>query len=539
MAQLFVYGEMGDRSQGSGIAYSFATDRKGGFSDDDTTLVQATLPALSLAMKAHAGHVIASGLLGAYLGEDAGRRVHAGSIMRGSVDNLRAVIWYADIRGFTPLSDTAPGPVVVELLNEIFEILTASLRERGGQVLKFIGDAMLAIFPFEDADRAETCRRALDAAIEAMGKIEALSAARVAAGGPAAPVDLALHLGDVLYGNVGAIDRLDFTVIGPAINEVARIEALCQPLGRAVLVSAEFMEGMKGADSRLKSLAGHALRGVKERKEIFALEVGAKGSSSPSTTPKSVVHSIVKCAFDPVKDALNQEKHQVSLALAEVCSMGRHTSVGDSRFDYRETRQIAFGFINSRLFVCVYTDRDDERRVISLRKANSREVKRYGEKIEKAAREALRKTDWRRVDAMTDADITRQIAAHADAAPDMAPDIDVRAIREAIGMTRSSLPPLMNSACGQSRSGSVGPSGRAGQRERFCAPSRATPKDCERRWRRLRSASRLAPPVRLARRSGHATRIRPRRRAGITHSPHPSRIPARRMSTMTLARCSR
>ena len=134
---------------------------------------------------------------------------------------------------------------------------------------------MLAIFPFEDADRAETCRRALDAAIEAMRNIEALSAARVAAGAPVAPVDLALHLGHVLYGNVGAIDRLDFTVIGPAINEVARIEALCQPLGRAVLVSAEFVAGMKGADSRLKSLGRHALRGVKEPKEIFALDLGA------------------------------------------------------------------------------------------------------------------------------------------------------------------------------------------------------------------------------------------------------------------------
>jgi adenylate cyclase len=274
-AQLFVYGEGGDRSQGTGIAYSFATDRKGGFSDDDVTLVQATLPALSLAMKAHAGHVIASGLLGTYLGEDAGRRIHNGSIMRGSVDNLRAVLWYADIRGFTPLSDSAPGAVVVELLNDVFEILTASLRERGGQVLKFIGDAMLAIFPFEDADRAETCRRALDGAIEAMRNIEELNAARASAGAPLASVDLALHLGDALYGNVGAIDRLDFTVIGPAINEAARIEALCEPLGRAVLVSAEFVEGMKAADPRLTSLGRHALRGVKERKEIFALELGA------------------------------------------------------------------------------------------------------------------------------------------------------------------------------------------------------------------------------------------------------------------------
>ena len=265
-----------------------ATDRRGPASsirspptaravsrDDDVTLVQATLPALSLAMKAHAGHVIAAGLLETYLGEDAGRRVHAGSIMRGSVDRLRAVIWYADIRGFTRITDSAPGSAVVELLNDVFEILTASLRQRGGQVLKFIGDAMLATFPFEEADRAETCGRALDAAIEAARAIDALNAARAETGAPAAAVDLALHLGDVLYGNVGATDRLDFTVIGPAVNEVARIEALCEPLGRAVLVSAEFVAEMTGADSRLKSLGRHPLRGVKEQKEIFALELDA------------------------------------------------------------------------------------------------------------------------------------------------------------------------------------------------------------------------------------------------------------------------
>ncbi len=276
IAHIFPFGKDGDRSQGTGVVYSFATDREGGFSDDDTTLVQATLPALSLAMKALAGHVIASGLLATYLGEDAGRRVHAGSIMRGSLDNLRAVLWYADIRGFTSISNSASGPVVVELLNDVFEILTASLRERGGQVLKFIGDGMLATFPFEEADRAETCRRALDAAIEAMRNIEALNAAREARGAPLASVDLALHLGDALYGNVGAIDRLDFTVIGPAINEAARIEALCEPLGRAVLVSAEFVDGMKASDARLRSLGRHALRGVKERKEIFALDLGAQ-----------------------------------------------------------------------------------------------------------------------------------------------------------------------------------------------------------------------------------------------------------------------
>jgi len=280
VAHLFMFGgrvgDGGDRSQGSGIVYSFAADRKGGFSDDDTTLLEATLPALSLAMKAHAGHVIASALLATYLGADAGRRVHAGAVMRGSVDKLRAVLWYADIRGFTPISDTAPGPVVVELLNDVFEALTAALRPRGGQVLKFIGDAMLATFSFDEADRAETCRRALDAAIEAMQNLDALNMGRAAAGVPVAAVDLALHIGEVLYGNVGATDRLDFTVIGPAVNEATRIEALCEPLGRPLLISPEFAAAATGGDSRLESLGRHALRGVREPKEIFALDLGGK-----------------------------------------------------------------------------------------------------------------------------------------------------------------------------------------------------------------------------------------------------------------------
>ncbi len=214
-------------------------------------------------------------MLGTYLGEDAGRRVHAGAIQRGSVEKLHAVIWYADIRGFTPISDSAPGSVIVDLLNDVFEILTAALRPRGGQVLKFIGDGMLATFSFEEADRAETCRRALDAAIEAMQQLDALKEAREAAGSPAASVDLALHIGEVLYGNVGATDRLDFTVIGPAVNEVARIEALCEPLDRAVLISAEFAAAVTAGDRRLEPLGRHALRGVRETKEIFALDLGS------------------------------------------------------------------------------------------------------------------------------------------------------------------------------------------------------------------------------------------------------------------------
>jgi adenylate cyclase len=180
-------------------------------------------------------------------------------------------LWYADIRGFTSTSDAAPGPAMIDLLNDVFETLTASLRSRGGQVLKFIGDALLATFAFEEADIDTVCRRALDAAAEATKELAALNEARAAKGLATVSVDVALHLGEVLYGNVGATDRLDFTVIGPAVNEVARIEALCEPLGRKVLASAEFLAALRGGDDRLQGLGRHALRGVRGEKEIFGL----------------------------------------------------------------------------------------------------------------------------------------------------------------------------------------------------------------------------------------------------------------------------
>jgi adenylate cyclase len=275
-AQLFVFGERGDPAQGTGVVYSFATDRPGGFHNDDAALLQATLPAVSLAMKADAGYVISSALLRTYLGDEPGRRVHAGAIERGSVESVRAVLWYADIRGFTATSDASSGPEIVDLLDNVFETLAAAMRSRGGEVLKFLGDGMLATFAFAESDRAEACQRALDAAEEAMRGLAALNAARAAAGLPVAAVDLALHVGEVLYGNVGAADRLDFTVIGPAVNEVARIEALCEPLSRPVLVSAELAASLGDAGNRLVSLGFHRLRGVREAKEIFALMTSAE-----------------------------------------------------------------------------------------------------------------------------------------------------------------------------------------------------------------------------------------------------------------------
>jgi len=275
VAQLFIFGEGGDPSQGTGVVYSFASDRQGGFDDGDVSLLRATLPAVSLAMKAHAGHVIASALLQTYLGKETGRRVHAGAIERGSVESIHAVLWFADIRDFTPTSDASSGAAVIELLNAVFETLAATLRPHGGEVLKFLGDGMLATLSFEEADRTKTCRAALDAAAETMRALAMLNSTRVASGLSPVTVDLALHVGEVLYGNVGAADRLDFTVVGPAVNEVARIEALCAPLQQTVLTSAEFAAAADSADTRLVSLGHYNLRGVREAKEIFALAPSA------------------------------------------------------------------------------------------------------------------------------------------------------------------------------------------------------------------------------------------------------------------------
>jgi adenylate cyclase len=278
-AQFLRFGPEGDQSRGSGNAYSFATDRPEGFADHDFMLLRAVLPAVSLAIMAKAGHTIARSLLEAYLGGDAGRRVHTGAIERDSVETIRAVLWYADIRGFTAIADSAPGPVLIDLLDAVFETLTAALRPRDGQVLKFLGDGMLAIFPFAQDTQDAICARALDAAIEAMAALDQLNAERRSAGKRVATVDLALHAGEVLYGNVGAVDRLDFTVIGPAVNEVARIEALCEPLGRSVLVSAEFAASMHERH-RLEPLGRHELRGVRDAREIYGLVLGSPDGQS-------------------------------------------------------------------------------------------------------------------------------------------------------------------------------------------------------------------------------------------------------------------
>jgi adenylate cyclase len=270
-ATVYTFGVLGDPAHGEGVVLSFAVDAPGGFDDADILLMEATLPGLALALKAHAGHDIASRLLAAYLGEDAGRRVHSWAVVRGATDSLNAVIWYADLKGFTAVSDAWPGPAIVDMLDDAFEALTAPLRSRGGQVLKFIGDAMLVIFAIDGEAEAEVCARALDAAEEAVAALGESNRRRAAEGLPLVEADIALHVGEVLYGNVGAADRLDFTVIGPAVNEAARIEKQCDALGRNILASERFARAADRCGGRLAPLGLHALRGVTAPQALYGV----------------------------------------------------------------------------------------------------------------------------------------------------------------------------------------------------------------------------------------------------------------------------
>ncbi|MDE3175470.1 MAG: adenylate/guanylate cyclase domain-containing protein [Pseudomonadota bacterium] len=275
-AIVYTFGLRGDPAHGAGVVLSFTSDAPDGFEPEQITLFEATLPGLALALKAHAGHDIASSLLRTYLGEDAGRRVHQGAVVRGANDSLRAVVWYADLKGFTAVSDAWPGPAVIDMLDDAFEALTAPLRARGGQVLKFIGDAMLATFAVDGEQEAMVCARALDAAEEALASLARDNERRALAGLPTVEADIALHLGEVLYGNVGAADRLDFTVIGPAVNEAARIERLCDALGRHILASERFALAAEQCGGRLAPLGRHALRGVAAAQTIYGLAPEAR-----------------------------------------------------------------------------------------------------------------------------------------------------------------------------------------------------------------------------------------------------------------------
>lgn len=249
---------------------SVATDRAGGFDTGDLALIDGTLPAFGAVLEALALRHLAATVLDTYVGRQTGMRILSGDIRRGSGANVRAVLWYCDLRGFTSLADRLPLDELIGLLNGYFEIMGGAVEARGGEILKFIGDAMLAIFPLEDNDTgADTCTKALDAAEEALSGMAARNAERAFWGQPTLRCGIALHIGDVLYGNIGSAARLDFTVIGPAVNLVNRIEGLCKSLDRPVLTSAAFADA---CGSRLVSVGWHPVRGLSDPVEVFGLK---------------------------------------------------------------------------------------------------------------------------------------------------------------------------------------------------------------------------------------------------------------------------
>ena len=249
---------------------SWATRRPEGFPADGLALIEGSLPTLCLALKSALTRAITETLMQTYLGRDAGRRVLRGRIERGRAEAIQAVLWYSDLRGFTRIADTAPRETLLGLLNDYAACVVETLQAHDGQVLKFIGDGILGIFELGDACAAGD--RALDAAEALLARIDALNARRGAEGLPASDIYLGLHLGEVLYGNIGSPARLDFTVVGPAVNEVSRIEGLCRNLDQRVLVSSDFAAGAPSARARLVSLGRYALRGVSEPQELFTLE---------------------------------------------------------------------------------------------------------------------------------------------------------------------------------------------------------------------------------------------------------------------------
>jgi adenylate cyclase len=247
---------------------TYVTDRPGGFTETevaDLTRVSQRLPVL---VDMHNQRAIARNVLNAYLGAKTGPRVLAGQIRRGTGEEISAVLWSSDLRAFTARSDRLPGDRMIALLNALFDAQAKAIHDHGGEILKFIGDGLLAIFPIEQPDMAAAAaRQALEAAMEAIAAVRRLSDDTSMAGEPALEIVVALHAGTVIYGNIGAADRLDFTVIGPAVNLVSRVEAVAKALNLPIVVSDEFAHAF---GRPLRSLGTHQLRGLATPHELFA-----------------------------------------------------------------------------------------------------------------------------------------------------------------------------------------------------------------------------------------------------------------------------
>jgi class 3 adenylate cyclase len=255
-------------SDGARHRLTLATNRPDGFDRAQRALLRRIAGLLAAPLEIVVTRQTAATLMTTYLGRRSGTRVLAGAVQRGDGETINAVLWCSDLRDFTALSESLPRDQLIALLNAHFERLAAPIKAFGGEVLKFMGDGLLAIFPTESGGPAQACDRALKAARGARAGMAALNSERRASGDGPLAFGLALHLGDVMYGNIGAPDRLDFTVIGPAVNLASRIEALCKQLNRPILISAAFA---KACSENLELIGSHRLSGIAQPAEVFSL----------------------------------------------------------------------------------------------------------------------------------------------------------------------------------------------------------------------------------------------------------------------------
>lgn len=264
-------------SDGERSYVSFATSRPEGFSPSAIAALEALLPVVAVRVEIASKEFALVSLLEVYLGKNAASRVLAGSFLRGTGEDIHAAIWFCDMRGFTAMASQRSAADVVRVLDRFFEAVAGPIGPLGGEVLKFIGDAVLAIFPVREDGPEAACQRALSAATAALERVSLLNARNVEEGLGTVDLGIGLHLGEVMYGNIGARDRLDFTVIGSVVNEVCRVESLCRSLGSPVLMTAAFASACPGAG--VESRGAHVLKGVAVPMEIFSL----KGISSPAS----------------------------------------------------------------------------------------------------------------------------------------------------------------------------------------------------------------------------------------------------------------
>ena len=249
---------------------TMVSQEPGGFSTESLGQLHEILPNLSRQLEAHAQRVSSLSLLQTYLGSSTGERVINGLVKRGDGEDIHAVILFSDLRGSTALAESIPREDYLSALNQYFDAMAGAVIEQGGEVLKFIGDAVLAIFPIDDPDSRHptACASAVAAVRDAEQRIATINAEREENGEEPLGVGIALHRGNLTYGNIGSERRLDFTVIGSAVNEASRIEDMSKVLEAPIVVSSAFARSIPDA---LVSLGCHKLRGFREEQEIFTL----------------------------------------------------------------------------------------------------------------------------------------------------------------------------------------------------------------------------------------------------------------------------